>query len=304
MTEAAAFAGYRLLTYRSERGERAGALIGDNVIDVADATGRPGDATVLGLLADWIAAHARLKEVLKAGGGRPLAETHMCAPLPAPGAIYCAGANYSDHAAEMAARSGSPPTKTERSWHFVKSTRAVVGSGAIVALPEASHKVDWEIELAAVIGRKGKHIALADALDHVAGYTIANDLSARDLSRRAEVAEGSPFKMDWLSHKNFDGACPLGPWITPTEWIGDPQALAMELSINGVTKQDSNTSAMIFSLAEQIRDLSERITLWPGDVILTGTPAGVGLSRGEFLKSGDVMRARIEGLGELVTTMK
>ena len=297
-------AGYRLLTYRGERGKRAGALIGDNVFDIADATGRASDASVLGLLTDWPATHIRLRDALQAGVGQPLADPHFCAPLPAPGAIYCAGANYSDHAAEMAARSGTPSTKTKRSWHFVKSARTVAGPGAIVALPEASHKVDWEIELAAVIGRKGKHITVADALAHVAGYTIANDLSARDLSRRAEVADESPFKMDWLSHKNFDGACPLGPWITPAEWIDDPQALAMELSINGVTKQQSNTSAMIFSLAEQIRDLSERITLWPGDVILTGTPAGVGLSRGEFLTSGDVMRARIEGLGELVTTMK
>jgi 2-keto-4-pentenoate hydratase/2-oxohepta-3-ene-1,7-dioic acid hydratase in catechol pathway len=295
---------YRLLTYRGERGERAGALIAGDVFDIADATGRAGDASVLGLLADWPVTHVRLKEALKAGVGKPVADAQLCAPLPTPGAIYCAGANYSDHAAEMAARSGTPSTKTERSWHFVKSARTVVGSGAVVALPEASHQVDWEIELAAVIGRRGKHIALADALGHVAGYTVANDLSARDLSRRAEVAVGSPFKMDWLSHKNFDGACPLGPWITPAEWIDDPQALAMQLSINGVMKQDSNTSAMIFSLAEQIRDLSERITLWPGDVILTGTPAGVGLSRDEFLKPGDVMRARIEGLGELVTEMK
>jgi 2-keto-4-pentenoate hydratase/2-oxohepta-3-ene-1,7-dioic acid hydratase in catechol pathway len=312
LTKVATASGYRLLTYRSDRGVRAGVLLGDVIYDVADGTGVAADISVLELLGDWPATDARLKGIFGDHASSrfaaiPLAQASLRAPMPVPGTIYCAGANYSDHAAEMARSSGVAPaarTKADRSWHFLKSSRTVVGSGAPVDLPKASQKVDWEVELAAIIGHRGKDVSLEDALDLVAGYTIANDLSARDLSRRLDVADSSPFKMDWLSHKNFDGSCPLGPWITPAEFVEDPQALELELSVNGIVKQKSSTAAMIFSLAEQIRDLSTRITLWPGDVILTGTPAGVGSSRGEFLKSGDIVRARIEGLGELINEMR
>jgi 2-keto-4-pentenoate hydratase/2-oxohepta-3-ene-1,7-dioic acid hydratase in catechol pathway len=150
-----------------------------------------------------------------------------------------------------------------------------------------------------IIGRTAKEVSTDEALDHVAGYTIANDLSARDLSRRAGVSEGSPFRFDWLAHKSFDGACPLGPWITPASAIDDPQSLAIELKVNGQTMQSSHTSKMIFSVAEQIAHLSEKLTLYPGDIILTGTPAGVGSATGRFLAAGDMVSISIEGLGEL-----
>src|SRR5262249_21657175 len=150
--------------------------------------------------------------------------------------------------------------------------------------------MDWEAELTAVIGRPAKNVTLDKALSCVAGYTIANDLSARDVFRRPHVSDTSPFKFDWLSQKVFDGACPLGPWIVPADDVPDPQTLGMKLWVNDVIKQDSNTSGMIFTLAEQIAHLSSRVTLYPGDLILTGTPAGVGMARKEFLKTGDVVR--------------
>jgi 2-keto-4-pentenoate hydratase/2-oxohepta-3-ene-1,7-dioic acid hydratase in catechol pathway len=137
-----------------------------------------------------------------------------------------------------------------------------------------------EIELTAVIGKPGRNIRVEDALQHVAGYTIANDISARDLGRRPEAAAGSPFSFDWTGQKCFDGACPIGPWIVPADDIPDPQNLSLKLWVNDVIKQDSNTSEMIFTLAEQIAQLSIGMTLYPGDLILTGTPAGVGQGRG------------------------
>jgi 2-keto-4-pentenoate hydratase/2-oxohepta-3-ene-1,7-dioic acid hydratase in catechol pathway len=163
--------------------------------------------------------------------------------------------------------------------------------------------MDWEVELAAVIGRSAKHVSIEKALSYVAGYTVANDLSARDRGRRPHVPDNSPFKADWVAHKSFDGSCPLGPWIVPASDIRDPQNLAIKLWVNDVLKQDSNTGKMIFNLAEQISHLSARLTLHPGDLILTGTPAGVGAGRGEFLKAGDVVKIEIEGIGSISNKM-
>ena len=149
------------------------------------------------------------------------------------------------------------------------------------------------------IGRKTKIIPLSDAQSCVAGDTIANDLSARDFNRRNGIAPHSPFRFDWVSHKSFGTSCPLGLRIAPADQIKDPQNLAISLSVNGELKQNSNASQMIFSVAEQISDLSKKLTLWPGNVILTGTLAGVGSGYGQFLKSGDRISAKIDGIGEL-----
>ena len=163
--------------------------------------------------------------------------------------------------------------------------------------------MDWEAELAAVIGRTAKHVQVEKALNYVAGYAVANDLSARDRGRRPHIPDDSPFKADWVAHKSFDGSCPLGPWIVPSDDIRDPQNLGIRLWVNGVIKQDSSTKNMIFNVAEQIAHLSSRLTLHPGDLILTGTPAGVGGGRGEFLKAGDVVKIEIERIGSISNTM-
>ena len=306
-------AGYKLATYKSSDGPRAGLIVGDDVFDAAKLTGKAAYATVMGIMADWKRAEPALKaaaaKAAKSKGKRqPLKKTKLLAPLRFPSAIYCAGANYADHAAEMAKKEGNPPpvdphTLGHKAWHFLKAAGAITDPGATVHISSYAKSMDWEIELAAVIGRQGKDIPQLKALSYVAGYTIANDLSARDRGRRAGVPDASPFKWDWTKHKTFEGSCPLGPWIVPASDIGDPQKLGLKLWVNGVLKQDSNTADMIFNLAEQIEQLSVNMTLYPGDLILTGTPAGVGAGRGEFLKAGDTVKLWIEKIGEIENKM-
>ena len=299
---------YKLVSYQSNSGPRAGISIDDQVFDAAELMGRPNYATMLGILEDWDNARSALQNVKASGNGTPLAGAKLLAPVLWPSAIYCAGANYRDHVLEMAKAQGispepDPHTVGLKPWHFLKSSRSVIGPDTPVKVPSASKMLDWEAELVAVIGKTAKDVPLEKALDYVAGYTIANDLSARDLGKRMPVSEASPFRHDWIGQKCFDGACPLGPYIVPASEIRDPQNLAMKLWVNGVVKQDSNTGQMIFNLAEQLSHLSSRMTLYPGDLILTGTPAGVGMGRKEFLKPGDVVKVEIEGLGTLTNTM-
>lgn len=310
-------AGYKIATYKSNRGPRAALVVEDRVFDAAALTGKPAYASVLGILSDWTSAATVLKKAAtRAGKGgtergvksQPLAKTKLLAPVQFPSAIYCAGSNYADHAAEMAARDNRPPPPDPHSqglkaWHFLKAPHAIADPGAAVKISGYSQQMDWEVELAAVIGRKAKDVPRDNALAVVAGYTIANDLSARDRGRRASVPEASPFRWDWTKHKSFDGSCPLGPWIVPASDIGDPQRLGLKLWVNGVLKQDSNTAEMIFTLAEQIEQLSSGMTLYPGDIILTGTPAGVGAGRGEFLKGGDIVKLWIEKIGAIENQM-
>jgi 2-keto-4-pentenoate hydratase/2-oxohepta-3-ene-1,7-dioic acid hydratase in catechol pathway len=314
-------AGYKLATYQASDGPRAGLVIDDKVFDAAALTRKPAYASVLGILADWRAADGALRKAAASVGtsvkrgaksskvkSRPLAKTKLLAPVRFPSAIFCAGSNYADHANEMAARENrplppDPHTLGLKAWHFMKAPRAITDPGARVKISGYSEQMDWEIELAAVIGRTAKDVAADKALSYVAGYTIANDLSARDRGKRGNMPDASPFKWDWTKHKTFDGSCPLGPWIVPASDIGDPQQLGLKLWVNGVLKQDSNTSEMIFTLAEQIAQLSVGMTLHPGDIILTGTPAGVGAGRGEFLKAGDVVKLWIEKIGEIENRM-
>lgn len=302
---------HQLVTYEAENGPRAGLLVSDCIYDIAASSGQPADHTVLALLKTWEISRHRLSELANEAdqgrlrGARALGATELLAPITSPGTIFCVGANYSDHTEEMArlskaATDPNPRSLGLKSWHFIKSSHCVVGHKATVPFPKTVQKLDWEAELAVVIGLPARNIPVERALDYVAGYTIANDLSARDLARRAGLADGSPFKFDWVAQKCFDGSCPLGPGLVPSDFVGNPQNLVIELSVNGVLKQKSNTERMIFSVAEQIAHLSERLTLWPGDVILTGTPAGVGAARGEFLKPGDIVSVKIDRLGELV----
>jgi len=303
---------YKLVSYLSDRGPRAGTVIGDTLYDTETLTGNPAYSQTLGLLAEWGVASGIL-DSLAAGGvphgieAMPLSGATLLAPVLYPSALYCAGANYTDHMIEMArlqnAPAPDPRAAGQKPWHFLKAPRSMVGDKASVHLPAASRSVDWEVELAAVIGHEARNVPAARALEHVAGYTVANDLSARDLSRRPEQPESSPFRFDWIGHKSFDGACPIGPWIVPAKAIADPQALGIKLWVNDAIKQESNTGSMVFTLAEQIEHLSSRMTLYPGDIILTGTPAGVGAARREFLKPGDVTRAWIENIGTLTTRM-
>jgi 2-keto-4-pentenoate hydratase/2-oxohepta-3-ene-1,7-dioic acid hydratase in catechol pathway len=305
---------YKLLTYRTVKGPRPGVVVEEEVFDVAELTGKSSYSTMLDVLNDWEAAQTLLDAAaVKTKEGRikgiPLRQAKLLAPVLYPSAIFCAGANYVDHMQEMAETLKIDPEPDPHSmglkpWHFIKTSRTVVETQSAIPLPDYSKMVDWEAELAVVIGRPAKKVPLEKALDYAAGYTIANDLSARDCATRPQVSPISPFRYDWVSQKNFDGACPLGPWIVPAQEIANPQNLGIKLWVNDVLKQDSRTSKMIFSVAEQIAHLSTRITLYPGDLILTGTPSGVGMTRQEFLKPGDVVRVWIEGIGTLSNTLE
>ncbi len=305
--------GYRLVTYaRANQAPEAGILLGERVHSAAPVLaegGLSGLASMRAILRQWQSAHSVLR---KAAGsydptsGIALADVKLLAPLEEPGELICAGANYWDHLREMAEiaerTTGKRPSmaKPAEPWFFFKNARSgVIGTGADVRLPNFSKQVDWEAELGIVIGQTTRNISEERALDAVAGYTIVNDLSARDLMKR----EGTPFIYDWVGQKCFEHAAPMGPWLTPAEYVGDPENLSIKLWVNGVLKQDSNTKHMVHNAREQIAYLSRHFTLNPGDIIATGTPAGVGMPRGEFLKRGDEVKIEIENCGVLVNRM-
>jgi 2-keto-4-pentenoate hydratase/2-oxohepta-3-ene-1,7-dioic acid hydratase in catechol pathway len=257
--------------------------------------------------------HPFLKQVaVETRAGKQVAESldlsavQLLAPILYPGTILCAGANYRDHVAEMSKALNLPPEPDPhelglKPWHFIKASAACVrGPGSRISLPAYSTRVDWEAEIAVVIGRECRDVSIDEALDFVAGVSIVNDLSARDHLRREGVAADSPFRYDWVSQKSFDGALPFGPWICPIDEIEDLGNLGIRLWVNAELMQDSSSSNLIFSVAEQISHLSTRLTLKAGDVIATGTPAGCGAARGRYLKPGDRVRIWVEGVGVLI----
>ncbi|MDT0307549.1 fumarylacetoacetate hydrolase family protein [Streptomyces sp. DSM 44917] len=214
-------------------------------------------------------------------------------PLTDPSAVYGAAANYSDHVAEMGAQAPDPADGPP--FHFLLPPASLVGHGRPVPRPRGVRRLDWEVELAAVIGRETDGIAPERALEQVAGYTVANDLSCRDEEFRSPL-----FGMDWLRHKGWRGLTPLGPCVVPARFVPDPSALRLRLSVNGVTRQDSHTGLMIHSVAQQISALSALAPLRPGDLLLTGTPAGTATAhQGRYLKPGDRVVAAIDGVGRL-----
>ncbi len=303
-------AGYRLVSFADAHGKPQGGVLADGrVIGLQDVLG-PQFVTVMDVLRAWDAAHEKIAHAVDskalAGKGRPLSEMKMLAPVLYPGAFYCAGANYWDHLEEMSEiakrTTGKAPsmTKGAEPWFFLKTAAgSIIGDGVPARLPNFSKQVDWEAELGVVIARPTRNISEQDALSAVAGYLIVNDLSARDLMKR----EGTPFIYDWIGQKCFEDGAPMGPWLTPADYVTDPNDLNIKLWVNGVLKQNSNTGKMVHNAAEQIAYLSRHVTLQPGDIIATGTPAGVGLPRGEFLKVGDEVKIEIDELGTLANRM-
>jgi 2-keto-4-pentenoate hydratase/2-oxohepta-3-ene-1,7-dioic acid hydratase in catechol pathway len=215
------------------------------------------------------------------------ATAKLAAPIPRPHKIICIGLNYRDHAEES--KMAIPETPTV----FSKYSSTVIGPGDAIVLPKNSTKPDYEAEFAVVIGRSGRHIAEADWRDHVFGYTIVNDVSARDFQMATS---------QWMIGKTFDTFCPMGPAIVTADEIEDPHNLRISLSINGETLQNSNTKNLIFDVPKLIAYLSSVFTLEPGDIISTGTPAGVGFARKppRWLLPGDMVEVTVEGLGTLM----
>jgi 2,4-didehydro-3-deoxy-L-rhamnonate hydrolase len=260
----------------------------------------------------WPRLHALLPD-LDASQGRDLSTLKPCLPLE-PRQIICAGANYRRHVIElMTDHDVSSPAGMDRAerqrratqmmdhraahgqpFAFVKPVSSLLGPGEDLIVPADSHQADWELELAVVIGRPCYRVSQADALDYVAGYTIANDISARDrLSRRDIPAMG----LDFVAGKGAPGFCPLGPLIVPAAYVPDPQTLEIQLKLNGRVMQQESTADMIFPVRRLIEFLSTYTRLLPGDILSTGSPAGNGTHYNRFLQGGDVMEGRITGLG-------
>ena len=219
------------------------------------------------------------------------------APLLYPSAIFSAAANYYGHRAEMGVDQELVDKTKVKPYMFLKSpAHTVIGPGDEIRIPHVTQKVDWEAELGVVIGRYGRNLKPENAGSIVAGYTIFNDVSARDLGRRDEWPR---FPMNWFGQKTFETSAPMGPWIIPVSSIPDPYKLKIDLWVNDDHMQDAEAGMMVFNIEEQIEFLSARITLRPGDLIATGTPAGVGAGQGIFLKPGDKVRITIGGIGAL-----
>ncbi|WP_366931142.1 fumarylacetoacetate hydrolase family protein [Polaromonas sp.] len=312
---------YQLFRFAKGGKQATGMLVNDkhfdlNGLSVAMAMPTLANQSIDALLEDWSGSHLLLKELAKtvagdsarASGSQLEAQVmHFKAPLGRPGVIYAAGANYRDHVEAMGRAFNmklvlDPKAEGVDPWHFIKAGRGTLsGHGESVAFPPHTQKLDWEAELAVVIGKTASKVSVGDALSYVAGYSCANDLSARDNLTRAQVDQSSPFRFDWIGHKCFTGACPVGPYLTPAEFVTSPESLGIKLWVNDVLKQDSNTSNHLYGVAEQISYLSHRLDLYPGDILLTGTPAGVGMETGTFIAPGDVLKVWVEGLGELKT---
>jgi 2-keto-4-pentenoate hydratase/2-oxohepta-3-ene-1,7-dioic acid hydratase in catechol pathway len=305
----------RLVTFRRGRGEpKPGALWQEHVLDLTGlakdlATQRGtvrrgrggfprtvleivqgGEATVALTREAWehgrqLVSQAAAEELAQRRLAYPQKRVRLLAPIPSPSRnIFCLGRNYADHAAERGAAAPDHPV------YFTKPATAVVGPGDDVVHHAVTRELDYEVELAVVIGVGGRDIPRADALKHVFGYTIVNDVTARDLQKRHQ---------QWFKGKSLDTFCPMGPALVTADELPDPQGLAISLRVNGQLRQSSHTSKMIFPVAQCIEVLSQSMTLLPGDVIATGTPEGVGAATGNFLKAGDRIEAEVEHIGVL-----
>lgn len=235
---------------------------------------------------------SEVKTFADIGAAHELDQVQLAAPIPQPRKnIMCLAVNYKEHAQETAGVRGHSGETPVYPVFFTKAPTTVNGPyGEIVIDPQVSSEIDWEVELGVIIGKSGKNIRAEDALSYVFGYTVLNDITARDLQTRHK---------QFFKGKSLDGSCPMGPWIITADEIADPHHLSLSLHVNGVTKQQSNTSLMIFSINQSIAVLSAGMTLEAGDIIATGTPSGVGFSRTppEFLRPGDVVEAEVEGVG-------
>ena len=274
----------KLVTFDEGEGPLTGVVEGDTILPLRDTV------EMLELIrrgAGWAPA----------GPALPIHSLRLLAPIVPKRNVFCVGWNYSEHFAEGKAFRG-PDAAQEVPEHpalFSKNPFAIIGHEAAIRHPAPiSDELDYEVELAVVIGTEGRDISEDRALDHVFGYTIGNDVSVRDVQRSWHGGQ-------WFKGKNFDTHLPLGPWIVTKDEIPDPQALRIGTRVNGVTKQDSNTKNMVFSVKRIIAEISAGLTLYPGDVIITGTPEGVGMGRTppEWLKKGDVVEVEIERIGIL-----
>lgn len=295
----------KLATFERAGEARVGVVLdSDRIVDLAAAggTSKGLPESVLALLdagedalatARELAANAPEEAIL------PLNAVKIQAPILYPRKLFCLAGNYSAHIRESGKSFAKHDRITPRV--FMKPpTTTVIADGDPILIPPVGQQIDWEAELGVVIGRRGKELSEEEALNYVAGYTVFHDVSERALKIRERDQSGEWDKFfDWLNGKWMDTFAPMGPWIVTADEIPDPQQLDISLTVNGQTMQHANTGQMIFSVAYIVSYISQIITLEPGDVIATGTPEGVGMGRGIFLKPGDRVRVSIERIGEL-----
>jgi 2-keto-4-pentenoate hydratase/2-oxohepta-3-ene-1,7-dioic acid hydratase in catechol pathway len=278
----------KLVTFALDERTRLGVLREDRIVDLAEASGGRLPADMLALLQQGEPALELAREIAaNAASGPALAQVELLAPVPNPSKVVAIGLNYMDHCREQNIQPPQAPMI------FAKFPTAVVGPGAVIRWdPALTRQVDYEAELAVVMGRTARRVSAAQALDYVAGYMNCNDVSARDLQFGDR---------QWVRGKSLDTFCPLGPWLVTRDEVPDPHALSIRCTVNGTVMQDSTTAEMIFDVPQLIEFASQAFTLLPGDVIATGTPDGVGVFRSPqiFLKEGDVVTVEVEGLGEL-----
>jgi 2-keto-4-pentenoate hydratase/2-oxohepta-3-ene-1,7-dioic acid hydratase in catechol pathway len=278
----------KLVTFANGDGPRLGAVRGDEVIDLAGASAGKLPSDMIAFLEQGDAALKLARQIASGTApGLPMTDVTLLAPVPRPSKVVAIGQNYMDHCREQGVE---PP---EWPVIFTKFTTAVIGPGAEIRWdPALTSMVDYEVELAVVIGRCARRVSANEALAYVAGYTVCNDVSARNL----QFGDGQ-----WVRGKSLDTFCPLGPWLVTRDEIPDPQNLAVRTTLNGQVVQDSNTKEMIFGVRELIEFASRAFTMEPGDVIVTGTPPGVGVFRDPqlFLKEGDSITVEVAGIGQL-----
>lgn len=283
----------RLIRFSRDNGPaQLGLLIGDKAVAMSDLIAdAPTGARAA--IADWDALAPRLAAADATGKGVPVGTVALLCPLEASEKMMAIGLNYADHIEE--ARDAGLTIPTEQVW-FTKMPSCLAGPFDGIELPKVSDKLDYEVELVAVIGKGGRHISAADAPGHVFGYCVGNDVSVRDWQVKTP---------QWVLGKSFDTHGPIGPAIVTSEEAGDPHVLGIRSLVNGELRQNSNTRHLVFNIWAQIEELSKAMTLKPGDLIFTGTPGGVGLAfkPPRFLKVGDVVRCEIDGLGAIENTV-
>jgi 2-keto-4-pentenoate hydratase/2-oxohepta-3-ene-1,7-dioic acid hydratase in catechol pathway len=290
---------YATFSLGSDVVPRLGVVHGERMLDTATLSAgswRP-PASLLELIQQGPESWQRMRQLVDRSNPAesfPLSEVRWHAPLPRPiKNVFCLGRNYVAHAEEAARARGQEVKIPTVPVIFTKASTSATGPFDDIPVDRTvTQQVDWEVELGAIIGRTGRNISRADALRHVFGYTVINDLSARDLQQQ---------HMQWFKGKSLDGFCPMGPLIVTADEFGDPQSKRLQLRVNGTVKQDASTAKMIFPVDVIIEWLSKGLTLEAGDIIATGTPEGVGMGRTpqEFLADGDVVEAEVEGIGTL-----
>lgn len=234
------------------------------------------------------------EKIIGASSGVPVESVKLLSPIQNPEKILLIAHNYRSHNRERNVQQPSEP------YVFAKFRNALIGPGDPILIPKVSRNVDWEVELAVIIGKAGKYIAKEDSMNHVAGYAISNDVSFRDFQYSTKLPDGkTTLGLNWMKGKGLDSSFPLGPWLVTRDEIPNPHELEISLSVNGKRKQRSNTSDMIFKIESLIEYISAGITLQPGDVISTGTPEGVAATAGPFLKDGDIVEGSIDRIGTL-----